>query len=172
MCSQFFFFFSFCKTISMLKMAYEWPLNTYVFSSCIWMSIDGEKRFWPASTSKGTTSHNLTPWCYLEKSRTANKHLHSKWFCFAFYLQHRHIIQFKGGVKYLITDWSVCGYCSVYIENTQQTTQRTKTGYTDKIETGWQPCFCKQSEVTHSHCKEEELCQAPPFKGKAIIYPH
>lgn len=67
---------------------------------------------------------------------------------------------------------SDCGYCSVYIENTQEITQRTKTGYTDKIETGWQPCFCKQSEVTHFHCKEEGLCPAPPFKGKAIMYPH
>lgn len=121
---------------------------------------------------QGRNKSQPDPWCNLEKSRTANKHLHSQWFCFAFYLQHRHGIQFKGGVKYLITDWSVCEYCSVYIENTQQTTQRTKTGYTDKTETWWQPCFCKQSEVTHSHCKKEELCQAPPFKGKAIIYPH
>lgn len=73
--------------------------------------------------------------CINVKSRTANNHLHLKWFCFAFYLQHRHGIQFKGGVKDLICQ-SDYGYCSVYIENARQITQRTKTGYTDEIETG------------------------------------
>ncbi len=40
--------------------------------------------------------------CNNVKSWTANKRLHLKWFWFAFYLQHRHGIQFKGGVKDLI----------------------------------------------------------------------